>query len=145
MLPGTVFTVERLDFGKLADALAALDSHLLALGDEAVAKKEHVRRAVLGGVVHAFAIAYEVARCHIQKRLGKIFGKERTCMISKRELFSLAEEIRLISDAERWIDFHAFRNASSHNYTGEALEKCVEIASKFLVEGRILLERLAND
>ncbi|MDR3316507.1 MAG: nucleotidyltransferase substrate binding protein, partial [Puniceicoccales bacterium] len=97
---------EQIDHGKLRNALAALESNLCALGKDAVAKDEILKRAVSCGVVQAFEVAYEVARNFIAKRLSELWNREEVRKISKKDLFNRAEEFGIIPDAGCWYKFH---------------------------------------
>jgi hypothetical protein len=134
-----------MDLGKLAGALAALESNLSAMERDTVAGDEVVQRAVACGIVQAFEVAYEVARSFMQRKMVTIRKKEEVDRLAKRELFFLAEELGLIPSWKRWYEFHLFRNNSSHNYDDGISGAGLAMARTFLAAGKALLEVLGRD
>ena len=98
---------------------------------------------VRAGVIQHFEVAYE--RCWnmmkrwLEENIGSTYVDNTT---TRRELFRLAAENRLITDAQRWMDYHMARNQTSHTYNEEAAQSVFEEATEFAHDARQLLRTL---
>ena len=86
------------------------DAVLMAALDEVT------RDAIRSGVIQHFEFTYELAWKFIKRRLEADIGRTSVDGISRRELFRVAAENRLIEDVEAWFQFHIARNETSHTY-----------------------------
>ena len=87
------------------------DAVLMAALDEVT------RDAIRSGVIQHFEFTYELAWKFIKRRLEADIGRTSVDGISRRELFRVAAENRLIEDVEAWFQFHIARNETSHAWT----------------------------
>ena len=62
--------------------------------------------------------------------------------VSRRELFRLSAEQKLLDDVDAWMEFHAARNITSHIYDEKKMEMVLERAMLFYPYTQTLLERL---
>ena len=62
--------------------------------------------------------------------------------VSRRELFRLAAENRLINDVEQWMRYHEARNLTSHIYEPEIAARVYNIAHDFAPDAAQLLTAL---
>ena len=98
---------------------------------------------VRAGVIQNFEVAYE--RCWnmmkrwLEENIGRTYVDNAT---TRRKLFRLAAESRLITDAQRWMDYHLARNQTSHTYNEEAAQSVFEEATEFAHDARQLLRTL---
>ena len=60
--------------------------------------------------------------------------------VTRRQLFRLAAENRLIPDVELWMQHHDARNATSHIYNEEKAELVYTSTREFAHDARRLLE-----
>ena len=61
--------------------------------------------------------------------------------VTRRGLFRLAAESRLIDDVEKWMEFHQARNLSSHTYSAVMADEVLKYALQFERFARELLGR----
>ena len=97
---------------------------------------------VRAGVIQNFEVAYEQSRRMMIRWLKENIGSTYVDGISRRELFRLAAESRLITDAERWMDYHNARNQTSHTYGEHIAQSVFEEATEFAHDARQLLRTL---
>lgn len=62
--------------------------------------------------------------------------------LSRKDLFRLAAEHRLIEDVEAWLGFHKARNLTSHVYDEDPAQEVFQAAIRFLGPAKKLLETL---
>lgn len=62
--------------------------------------------------------------------------------VPRRELFRLAAENRLLTDVDRWMDFHQARNRTSHTYDTAIAEIVLRESLAFLPAAQEFLHRL---
>jgi hypothetical protein len=136
---------EKIDCTKLKNAFAALKSNIGILRRDIVRDDEALENAVLCGVIQAFEVAYEVAVSFIIRKLKTLRSREEVSSLPKAKLLNLAEQCGIIQSAERWHEFHSYRNSSSHNYNADLQGNALKMATNLLVEGENLQEYLSRD
>ena len=62
--------------------------------------------------------------------------------VTRRQLFRLAAENRLISDVDQWMRHHEARNATSHIYDERRAKFVYRATRAFSRDARLLLESL---
>jgi len=77
---------------------------------------EALRRTLQAGVVQHFEFTYELCWKFMKRWLQHNLGRSEVEGGSRRELFRLAVEFRLIDNVDTWMTFHAARNQTNHNY-----------------------------
>ncbi|MDR3088731.1 MAG: nucleotidyltransferase substrate binding protein [Desulfobulbaceae bacterium] len=87
---------------------------------------------IRAGVIQSFEFTYELCWKFMKRWLEMNIGTESVDGVSRRELFRLAAESRLINDVEKWMEFHYARNKTSHTYGGEAAQNVFEASNDFL-------------
>lgn len=90
------------------------------------------------GVVQNFEIVYEQSWKMMRRWLVSNIGREYVDGISRKELFRLALQNRLIDDFEAWLDFHRSRNETSHIYNQTIANEVFEKAANFLAYAKTL-------
>ena len=100
------------------------------------------RAGLRAGVIKNFEITYELSWNLMQRWLREAGIASGQMPQTRKGLFRLAAENRLIVDTERWIDHHNHRNSTSHRYD-EAIANFVASAiERFIDDARDLVERL---
>lgn len=100
------------------------------------------RDGLRAGVIKNFEITYELSWNLMQRWLREAGIPHDQMPRSRKGLFRLAAENRLIVDTERWIDHHNHRNSTSHRYD-EAIANFVASAiERFVDDARNLVEQL---
>ena len=62
--------------------------------------------------------------------------------VSRRQLFRLSAENRLINDVDEWMEYHDARNETSHTYDEGTAEDVFGTARVFLADAAQLLQAL---
>ena len=62
--------------------------------------------------------------------------------VTRRQLFRLSAEHRLVGDVDRWMEYHDARNETAHTYDESTAEDVFETAKKFLADAQKLLQAL---
>lgn len=122
------------NLGQLA-AVVADDSRMAQLS-------EVERVGLRAGVIKNFEITYELSWNMMKRWLVEAGIAPDQIPATRKGLFRLAAENRLIADTERWIDHHNHRNSTSHRYD-EAIANFVASAiGRFIDDARDLVGRL---
>jgi nucleotidyltransferase substrate binding protein (TIGR01987 family) len=111
-----------------ADFMAALD--------------EVTQDAIRSGVIQHFEFTYELAWKFIKRRLEADIGRTSVDGISRRDLFRIAAENRLIGDVETWFQYHTARNETPHTYDLTVAARVYARSLKFTVDAARLLTLL---
>ncbi len=106
------------------------------------ASDKDLLETVRAGVIHSFEVAYELSWKMIKRWLKENMGDTYVDGIYQSELFRRAAEHLLITDAERWMDYHRARNSTSHTYNEDAAENVFAEATEFIHEAKQLLSVL---
>ena len=103
---------------------------------------DDLRETVRAGVIQNFEVAYEQCWKMMKRWLEENIGRTYVDGVTRRELFRLAAESRLITDVERWMDYHTARNQTSHTYDEATAQSVFEEATHFADDARQLLRAL---
>ena len=125
----------------LAKSIGALERSAKVAGalDTANADLEATVRA---GVIQNFEVAYEQSWKMMKRWLARNIGRIYVDGVSRRGLFRLAAENRLITDVGRWMGYHAARNTTSHTYNEGTDQRVYAEASIFITDANRLLAAL---
>ena len=97
---------------------------------------------VRAGVIQNFEVAYEQCWKMMKRWLEENIGSTYVDGVTRRELFRLAAENRLITDVDRWMDYHNERNQTSHTYDEETAQSVFEEATEFVHDAKQFLRIL---
>ena len=86
------------------------EDRALLMGDS----EETLRRVLQSGVIKHFEFTYELSWLSIKRWLELNVSPNSADGVTRRELFRLGAENRLIDDVDRWMDHHSARNDTSH-------------------------------
>ena len=103
---------------------------------------DDLRETVRAGVIQNFEVAYEQCWKMMKRWLEENIGRTYVDGVTHRELFRLAAESRLITDVERWMDYHTARNQTSHTYDAATAQSVFEKATHFADDAKQLLRAL---
>ena len=101
-----------------------------------------LQEAVRAGVIQNFEIAYEQSWKMMKRWLEENVGATYVDGVTRRELFRLAAENRLITDVDRWMEYHDARNQTSHTYNEETAQRVFGEATEFVHDAEQLLKIL---
>ena len=133
-----------LDLAGLRRAVRSLESAVfvmqekLAASDSFSAEMEVIR----AGVIQNFEFTYELCWKFMKRWLEENYGPVYVDGVPRRELFRLAAENLLLTDVERWMDFHRARNRTSHVYDPTVAQAVLSEATAFLPEAQEFMRRL---
>ena len=133
-----------LELISLRKAIEALDRALQAteFSDEFASFSSIVQETLHSGVIQNFEVAYEQAWKMMKRWIEANVGAEAADGVTRRELFRLAAEQKLIDDVDEWMSFHQTRNITSHTYDLETANDAYNDAVAFLPLVKDLLARL---
>ncbi|NOY80816.1 MAG: nucleotidyltransferase [Kiritimatiellaeota bacterium] len=116
--------------------------NLLGQPDRLAGLDPDVVEAVKAGAIQNFEFTYELCWKTIRRWLSENVGRVYVDGVTRRELFRMAAEQRLIEDVERWMTVHRARNETSRLYDEARAEAVLAAARDFLVDAEALLEVL---
>jgi len=135
-----------LDLSSLNKAMSALayavaEAHNDDFMNRLTPPQQEIIRA---GVIQHFEFTYELCWKFMQRWLAENVGRVYVDGISRRELFRLAAEQRLISDVEAWWNYHRARNLTAHIYDEDVAEEVFQAATQFLADAQAFLAALTE-
>lgn len=132
-----------LDLSPLEKAVASLE-RALAVADRGIhgpvnTPEEEVIRA---GVVQNFEFTYELSWKFMKRWLENNLGGVEVDGVTRKELFRIAAEQKLVETVEDWFSYHEARNQTAHAYDPAKAQQVFETAQRFVFNARSLLEAL---
>jgi nucleotidyltransferase substrate binding protein (TIGR01987 family) len=100
------------------------------------------RLGIKAGVVKNFEFTYELSWKALKRWLEENVGREAVDGVTRRELYRLSAESRLIADVDLWMKFHEARNLTSHTYNEAIAEQTYLVTNEFVGEAEKLLATL---
>jgi len=133
-----------LDLSSLKLAVSDLAAALARSDDtQLMAKLDHVtRNTIRAGVIQHFEFTYELSWKFIKRWLETNVSATAADGVTRRELFRLGAENRLIDDVEQWMRYHEARNLTTHTYQPEIAKKVYSTAHGFARDAARLLAAL---
>ena len=132
-----------LELDSLKKAIGALDRSL-RVADEQSGGGEDLVETLHAGVVQNFEVAYEQCWKMMTRWLEVNASPGDVDGVTRRQLFRLCHENRLIDDVDGWMDFHRSRNEASHTYNTEIAKNISIVAKEFPSEAAIVLSRITE-
>ena len=83
---------------------------------------EELKDTLRSGVIQNFEVAYEQCWKMMKRWLEVNISSTTADGVTRRELFRLIAENRMIEDVEQWMRYHEARNQTSHIYEPEIAE-----------------------
>ena len=133
-----------LELHSLKNAVSALQA-FVAKSDETEFMRgldDVARNAIKSGVIQHFEFTYELCWKFIRRWLETNISATAADGVTRRELFRMAAENRLIDDVDQWMRHHDARNETSHTYEASIAERVYKAAREFVHDARRLLEAL---
>jgi nucleotidyltransferase substrate binding protein (TIGR01987 family) len=134
----------KLELGNFKKAINSLEALLKETENKEFMNNlnEVVYNGLIAGVIQNFEFTYELSWKYMKRWLENNIGSSEVDGVSRRQLFRLAIENKLIDDIDIWMDFHVARNRTSHTYDFDTAEKVYEVAKEFLVEVKKLYRQI---
>ncbi|MCS7091575.1 MAG: nucleotidyltransferase substrate binding protein [Verrucomicrobiota bacterium] len=133
-----------LELDSLQRAVAALKQVLAKSEDTQFMNSldEVARNAIKSGVIQHFEFTYELCWKFMKRWIEMNVSPSLAEGVSRRELFRLAAEHRLIADVDKWMHYHFARNETSHTYDPATAERVYSAALDFAHDAEHLLKAL---
>jgi nucleotidyltransferase substrate binding protein (TIGR01987 family) len=112
------------------------DSDLMAGLDEVT------REAIRAGVIQHFEFTYELSWKFVKRWLETNIGRYSADGVSRRELFRMVAENRLIHDVDVGMRYHAARNNTSRTYNPSMAAEVYAVSLGFADDAGLLLAAL---
>lgn len=134
----------KLDLSSFRKAVESLEKTLKVADDKDFISRlsEDQKDAVRAGVIQNFEFTYELCWKFMKRWLQVNLGSTYVEGVTRRELFRLSAENRLLNDIDRWMEYHDARNETVHTYDEDTAEDVFETARQFLGDAKKLLEAL---
>lgn len=100
------------------------------------------RKGIRSGVIQNFEVTYELSWKLMARWLNTYIGAGIADGVTRRQLFRLAAENRLILDVNLWVQYHEARNATSHIYNEEKALLVYRATREVAHDAQLLLEAL---
>ena len=117
---------ENLDISNLKKAVASLrsgiDTYLLGIDD--LTPAQNALQAA--GVIQNFEFTYELCWKFMKRWIEMNITKDAADGVTRRELFRMAAENKLIEDVNLWMELHKSRNETSHTYDENVAKRVLE-------------------
>ena len=128
----------------LRHSIEALSDLLsVAENEERMRQFADVERAgIIAGVIKNFEIAYELSWKLTARWLNENVSPGVADGVTRRELFRLAAQNRLIADVDLWMEHHRARNQTAHIYDREQALRVYQATRVFVRDARDLLAAL---
>jgi nucleotidyltransferase substrate binding protein (TIGR01987 family) len=101
-----------------------------------------LRTVIRSGVIKHFELTYEPSWLFIKRWLETNVSPNTGDGVTRRELFRLGAENRLIDDVDRWMRYHQARNRTSHTYRETTANEVYAVIPAFLEDSQLLLAAL---
>jgi nucleotidyltransferase substrate binding protein (TIGR01987 family) len=133
-----------LELDSLKKAVGALNAVLAKSNDAEIMRglDEITRNAIKSGAIQHFEFTYELCWKFIKRWLDVNISPTAADGVTRRELFRLAAENRLIVDVDQWMRHHDARNLISHTYDPAVAQSVYLAAHDFARDAQRLLEAL---
>ncbi|RMH41419.1 MAG: nucleotidyltransferase [Gammaproteobacteria bacterium] len=133
-----------LDLSSLKKAVTSLENVLKETGNDQFMNglTDVQKNAMIAGAIQNFEFTYELCWKFIKRWLEINLSSTEVEGVTRRHLFRLATEVKLIDDVETWMVFHRARNQTSHVYDETVAQDVYETAVEFLPAAQKLLAAL---
>ncbi|MBN2643189.1 MAG: nucleotidyltransferase substrate binding protein [Victivallales bacterium] len=133
-----------LELDSLKKATASLSDIITRVNDPVLMASfdEVLRNGLRAGVIQNFEFTYELCWKFIKRWLEHNLGSTYVDGVTRHELFRYAAEHKLITDVQRWMDYHRARNMTSHTYNADTADEVFNAALAFIADAKTLLQQL---
>ncbi|HEY85514.1 MAG TPA: nucleotidyltransferase [Chloroflexi bacterium] len=133
-----------LDLSSLQKSVDALAGAMIEVGNSQFMNELSSRQQTIvqAGVIQHFEFTYELCWKFMKRWLQENVGRVYVDGVSRRELFRIAAENRLIDDVDAWWAYHKARNLTSHIYNEEVADDVFAVSEEFLPQAQALLKAL---
>ena len=133
-----------LDLTSLRRAIASLEKSIRSyrvLSENSSLTRDDID-TVKAGVIQNFEVAYEQCWKFMKRWIEQNVSSDIVDGVTRRELFRVSAENRLIDDVAQWMEFHQSRNLTAHTYDAENAGQAFSSALIFIDAASSFLKRL---
>jgi nucleotidyltransferase substrate binding protein (TIGR01987 family) len=133
-----------LDLTSLRSAIASLEKSIRSyrvLSENSTLTRDDID-TVKAGVIQNFEVAYEQCWKFMKRWIEQNVSSDIVDGVTRRELFRVSAENRLIDDVAQWMEFHQSRNLTAHTYDAENAGQAFSSALSFIDAASSFLKRL---
>lgn len=106
--------------------------------ENTTAPSEILRDSAIQRFEYTYELAWKMMRRWLEANLGAAYVDG----VSRKELFRLATEQKLIDNPLKWFKYHEARNRTSHIYDESLAQDVFNVVEDFLDDARKLLKAL---
>jgi nucleotidyltransferase substrate binding protein (TIGR01987 family) len=136
----------KLDLSSLKKAIASLkksiNSYQVLRGNSTLTKEDI--ETVKAGVIQNFEVAYEQCWKFMKRWIEENVSSGVVDGVTRRELFRVSAENRLLDDISAWMEFHQSRNLTSHTYDASNADHAFGSALRFIGAAKEFVARLES-
>lgn len=132
------------DLTSLQRAIASLEKSIFSyrsLSENSTLTNDDID-TVKAGVIQNFEVAYEQCWKFMKRWIEQNVSPDIVDGVTRRELFRISAENRLIDDVSVWMEFHQSRNLTAHTYDAENAGQAFSSALSFIDAASSFLKRL---
>jgi nucleotidyltransferase substrate binding protein (TIGR01987 family) len=133
-----------LELESLSKAIGALERSLRVAEEQARGSDVDLKETLRAGGIQNFEVAYDQSWKMMKRWLETNVGTIEVDGVTRRQLFRLCQENRLIDDVDQWMAFHKSRNETSHTYNQKTAEEVSKVAAEFFPASSEVLSRIAT-
>ena len=122
----------KLDISAFKKAVQAFD-YVLAFACKVEAKPTlefYERETACAAVIQHFEFSYELCWKTMKRYIEMDIGSDAD-ILTRKDIFRISAEKQLISNFDKWIEFHRARNKTSHIYDEQVADEVYQIAKTF--------------
>ncbi len=125
--------MEKIDYEKLAKSIERLNEAYKDYleSDNRPELRDTDKEYFKEALVQRFEVCVDTSRKHLFKYLKRVLGIP-DINESPKSVFRAAFEADAIPRLEQWFEYVNIRNATSHNYGAEFVDKAISIMSSFI-------------
>lgn len=133
-----------LEISSLKKGIASLERAInVAVGKQADDKTSiDEMETIAAGVIQNFEFTYELCWKFMKRWIEENINSESIDGVTRRELFRVSTENKLILDVNKWMEFHKARNCTSHIYDEKIASDVFAASLGFLPYAKDFLMRL---
>ena len=134
----------KLDLSSFRKAVGSLQMTLAVADDRGFMSglSDSQKNAIRAGVIQNFEFTYELCWKFMRRWLDANLGSTYVAGVTRRQLFRLSAENKLIGDVDKWMEYHEARNETAHTYDENTAEEVFETAREFIADAEKLLKAL---
>ncbi|MEI7470588.1 MAG: HI0074 family nucleotidyltransferase substrate-binding subunit [Chloroflexota bacterium] len=103
---------------------------------------EVVRLGLQAGLIQNLEFTYELCWKNIKRWIEQNLQPNEADGVTRRELYRIAAENKLIDDVNLWMDFHQARHETSHRYDAVLAVEVMQIIGAFIIATKNLQTKL---